>query len=60
MTADLPVNEGSNGQHADSKSIAHIINNLTEDTRFYNRAYVKDGPEARFYAGVPITTPKRA
>jgi len=58
VTADLPLNEGSNAQDPDSASIAHIINNLTDDTRFCDRPYVKDGPKARFYAGVPITTPK--
>lgn len=59
MTADLPIiNDGSNAEDEDSKSIAHIINNLSNDTRFCNRPYVKDGPKARFYAGVPITTPK--
>ncbi|GAB7359094.1 hypothetical protein MBLNU230_g5165t1 [Neophaeotheca triangularis] len=36
----------------------HVIPNLSEDTRFCNRPYVTDGPKARFYAGVPITTPR--
>jgi len=58
VTADLPLNDGSNAQDPHSASIAHIINNLTEDTRFCDRPYVKDGPKARFYAGVPITTPR--
>jgi hypothetical protein len=56
-TADLPANEGSNAQDRHSATLAHIINDLTEDIRFCDRPYVKDGPKARFYAGVPITTP---
>ena len=56
-TADLPANEGSNAQDRHSATLAHIVNDLTEDTRFCDRPYVKDGPKARFYAGVPITTP---
>lgn len=34
----------------------HIINDLREDTRFCDRPFVTDAPNARFYAGVPITT----
>ena len=30
---------------------------LSADTRFCDRPYVSEGPRARFYAGVPITTP---
>lgn len=56
-TVNLPCNAGTNAQDPDSH-IIHIINNLTEDTRFCNRPYVVGGPRARFYAGVPITTPK--
>ena len=56
-TADLPANEGSNAQDRHSATLAHIVNDLTEDTRFCDRPYVRDGPKARFYAGVPITTP---
>lgn len=58
VTADLPVNEGSNAHDPYSSSLAHIVNNLSEDTRFCDRPYVHNGPKARFYAGVPITTPK--
>lgn len=58
VTANLPVNEGSNAQDPDTNRIAHIINDLTEDVRFCDRSYVNDGPKARFYAGVPISTPK--
>ncbi|KAK5134838.1 hypothetical protein LTR08_006070 [Meristemomyces frigidus] len=39
-------------------SLIHIINDLEADTTFCNRPFVTDGPKARFYAGVPITTPK--
>jgi signal transduction histidine kinase/CheY-like chemotaxis protein len=55
---NLPTNGGTNGKDEGSSDIIHIINNLTEDTRFCNRPYVTGGPRARFYAGVPITTPK--
>lgn len=58
VTATLPANEGSNAQDPDTCSVAHIVNNLAEDTRFCDRPYVHGGPKARFYAGVPITTPK--
>lgn len=58
-TVNLPANGGSNAGTVDA-DVIHIINNLTEDTRFCNRPYVIDGPRARFYAGVPITTPKGA
>ena len=55
-TVNLPANDGSN--HDDlSAGVVHIINDLREDTRFCDRPYVVDGPKARFYAGVPITTP---
>lgn len=57
-TTTLPANEGSNAQDADTNSISHIVNNLAEDTRFCDRPRVQDGPNARFYAGVPITAPK--
>ncbi|KAK5723056.1 hypothetical protein LTR17_014017 [Elasticomyces elasticus] len=38
--------------------ISHIINDLDEDTQFCGKPYVTDGPKAKFYAGVPITTDK--
>lgn len=57
-TTELPLNEGSNAQDPQSASIAHIINDLSEDPRYCDRPYVKDGPKARFYAGVPITSPR--
>ncbi|KAK5108417.1 hypothetical protein LTR62_008304 [Meristemomyces frigidus] len=57
VTADLPANEGSNAQDPETKAIVHVVNNLTEDTRFCGLPYVLNGPRARFYAGVPITTP---
>nr|OQO21447.1 hypothetical protein B0A51_11866 [Rachicladosporium sp. CCFEE 5018] len=56
VTADLPANHGSNADDPDTKSIAHIIDDLRGDVRFCNRAYVTGGPRARFYAGVPVTT----
>jgi hypothetical protein len=56
-TVNLPANAGSNAE-AELADIVHIINNLADDTRFCDRPYVTDGPKARFYAGVPITTPK--
>ncbi|KAK5683806.1 hypothetical protein LTS10_003669 [Elasticomyces elasticus] len=46
------------GDQADPFSLSHIINDLDEDTQFCGRPYVVDGPKAKFYAGVPITTSK--
>lgn len=36
----------------------HIIDDMEKDVTFCSRPYVKDGPKVRFYAGVPITTPR--
>lgn len=41
-----------------STDFLHVINDLREDTSFCNRPFVVGGPKARFYAGVPITTPR--
>lgn len=57
-TTDLLLNESSYARDSQSASTAHIINDLSEDTQFCDRPYVKAGPNARFYAGVPITTPR--
>ncbi|KAM0721530.1 hypothetical protein Q7P37_002455 [Cladosporium fusiforme] len=57
VTTNLPANEGSNAQDPKTCAVAHIVNDLAEDARFCDRPYVRDGPKARFYAGVPITTP---
>ena len=56
-TANLPANQGSNQGDLNAGGI-HIINDLRDDVRFCDRPFVLDGPNARFYAGVPITTPK--
>lgn len=45
------------GQIGD-QSLIHIINDLEKDVQFCDRPYVTDGPKVRFYAGIPITTPK--
>ena len=39
-------------------NLIHVINDIDQDTQFCDRPYVTDGPKAKFYAGVPITTPK--
>jgi signal transduction histidine kinase/CheY-like chemotaxis protein/GAF domain-containing protein len=57
-TVNLPENTGTNGNDSVTSSMAHIINNLESDQRFCNRPYVTDGPRLRYYAGVPITSPK--
>ncbi|KAK3673899.1 hypothetical protein LTR78_006101 [Recurvomyces mirabilis] len=57
VTADLPANGGSIAHDDVTKAIVHIVNDLAEDTRFCDMPYVTGGPHARFYAGVPITTP---
>lgn len=38
----------------DSTSMVHIVNDLSEDTRFCDRPFVTGGPRARFYAGKTI------
>lgn len=55
-TVNLPINHGSNAQDHNTSSNIHIVNNLCEDTRFCDLPYVSGGINARFYAGVPITT----
>ncbi|GAB7328932.1 hypothetical protein MBLNU13_g00791t1 [Cladosporium sp. NU13] len=55
-TTDLPLNEGSIAQDPHESSIAHIINDLSEKTRFRDSPNVTDDPKAQFYAGVPIMT----
>lgn len=40
------------------QGLVHIINDLEKDSQFCDRPYVTGGPKARFYVGVPITTPK--
>lgn len=56
-TVQLPLNEGTNKGDS-SSSVIHIVNDLAGDKRFCNRSFVKGGPKLKFYAGVPITTPK--
>ncbi|KAI5365441.1 Putative signal transduction response regulator, receiver domain, histidine kinase/HSP90-like ATPase [Septoria linicola] len=56
-TIMLPANAGTNKDDTNS-SLIHIVNDLAEDTRFCDRPFVKAGPKAKFYAGVPITTPR--
>ncbi|EME43404.1 hypothetical protein DOTSEDRAFT_72716 [Dothistroma septosporum NZE10] len=56
-TVNLPANQGSNKDNSHA-GLVHIVNDLSDDTRFCNRPYVTGGPMARFYAGVPITTPR--
>ncbi|KAK5121862.1 hypothetical protein LTR85_004433 [Meristemomyces frigidus] len=53
----LPEPDGPNAGEP-NHSLIHIINDLEQDTQYCDRPYVTDGPKARFYAGVPITTPK--
>ncbi|KAF2212013.1 hypothetical protein CERZMDRAFT_42044 [Cercospora zeae-maydis SCOH1-5] len=57
QTIMLPSNEGSNKSDSNA-SMIHIVNDLVEDTRYCDRPFVVGGPKAKFYAGVPITTPK--
>jgi GAF domain-containing protein len=40
-----------------TRSSAYVVNDLAKDPDFRDRAFVTGGPRARFYAGVPITTP---
>ncbi|GAB7362459.1 hypothetical protein MBLNU230_g2781t1 [Neophaeotheca triangularis] len=57
-TINLPSNMGSNRDLSESADVVHVVNDLQDDTRFCDRPYVINEPNARFYAGVPITTPK--
>lgn len=57
-TVNLPSNQGSNKDDPDSSGLIHIVNDLSDDTRFCDRPFVTGEPNARFYAGVPITTPR--
>lgn len=56
-TVDLPTKRNSQASGADLRANVFVVNDLAEDTRFCDLPYVQDGPKARFYAGVPITTP---
>lgn len=56
-TIMLPANEGTNKNDVTSDFI-HIVNDLAKDARFHDRPFVSGRPKARFYAGVPITTPR--
>jgi signal transduction histidine kinase len=38
-------------------NVAYVVNDLAKDPEFRESAFVTGGPRARFYAGVPITTP---
>jgi GAF domain-containing protein len=59
-TVMLSPPAGSNNTNAkdDHHAMVHIVNDLSEDFRFCDRPFVTGGPRAKFYAGVPITTPK--
>ena len=57
VTVNLPANKGSNSTDSGTSGLVHIINDLKSDVRFCDRPFVTGGPLARFYAGVPITTP---
>ncbi|PNS20617.1 Hybrid signal transduction protein dokA [Sphaceloma murrayae] len=49
---------GTDEEHGKGDTgLLHIINDLRGSNTFCDRPYVKDGPKARFYAGVPIITP---
>ncbi|KAI5363119.1 putative signal transduction response regulator, receiver domain, histidine kinase/HSP90-like ATPase [Septoria linicola] len=49
-------NTGSNSTDSSAADLL-IINDLQANTSFCDRPYVVEGPQARFYAGVPLTTP---
>ena len=57
FVVDLPTNFGlthSTGGRGD----VYIIPDLTKDARFADKGFVTSKPFARFYAGVPICSPK--
>lgn len=37
---------------------ALVINDLSQNERYANRSFVQDGPKWRFYAGVPLVSPR--
>ncbi|KAF2217189.1 hypothetical protein CERZMDRAFT_93242 [Cercospora zeae-maydis SCOH1-5] len=49
-------NVGSNSADASAGELL-IINDLKESSTFCDRHFVTGGPKARFYAGVPLSTP---
>ncbi|CAK1358240.1 Sensor protein EvgS [Cercospora beticola] len=49
-------NTGSNSSDSSAGEML-IINDLKESSLFCDRPFVTGGPKARFYAGVPLTTP---
>ncbi|KAK3723177.1 hypothetical protein LTR37_001900 [Vermiconidia calcicola] len=51
-TVNLPAFEDS----MDGDASVHIINDLTKNQQFCDAPFVVSKPNARFYAGVPITT----
>lgn len=57
LVIDLPVNASSDDPESEDCG-ACIIPDLSEDSRFHDRAFVTGIPHARFYAGVPIKSPR--
>ncbi|KAM3424281.1 hypothetical protein BST61_g11181 [Cercospora zeina] len=56
-TMNIPAsNAGSNTADPTAGELL-IINDLKESSTFCDRHFVTGGPKARFYAGVPLTTP---
>ncbi|ROT35569.1 hypothetical protein SODALDRAFT_337519 [Sodiomyces alkalinus F11] len=53
-----PDTPGSFVQPPNGDLHVSVIPNLAEDTRFADRPYIRDAPHYRFYAGVPIRSPK--
>lgn len=58
MPADDGDDDDGDAAAEGGRGAVHVIHDLTEDARFCDGAFVTDGPKLRFYAGVPITTPK--
>jgi signal transduction histidine kinase len=56
-TMNIPGELGTPTQSQHKADEILIINDLKENNNFCDRPFVTDGPKARFYAGVPITTP---
>ena len=58
LDADGSRRFGEDSVDTESALPAIVISDLTEDPRWKSRAFVARNPQLRFYAGVPIRSPK--
>ncbi|KAH6686477.1 histidine kinase G7 [Plectosphaerella plurivora] len=54
-----PLDEDAHISHRNTSRVeVSVVSDLSADTRFCERPFVKSSPHHRFYAGVPIRSPK--